>query len=89
MGTGHGFSIQTDPDIRRDAFLFGEAQSRVVVSVNPDLRSLFEAEVADVPVTCLGRVAPTAEITIDDFGWGFLPEWQEAYDTALEKLITK
>jgi phosphoribosylformylglycinamidine synthase len=88
MGTEHGFNIQTDPSIRKDAFLFGEAQSRVIVSVNPDLKALFEAEVVDIPFAVLGRVAPTAEITIDEQGWGYLSEWQEAYDTALERLIT-
>jgi phosphoribosylformylglycinamidine synthase subunit PurL len=88
MGTEHGFSITTDPGIRKDAFLFGEAQSRVVVSVNPDLNPLFEAEVAGVPYTLLGRVSPTSEITIDEMGWGYLSEWHQAYNTALERMIT-
>ncbi len=88
MGTEHGFNIHTDAAIRKDAFLFGEAQSRVVVSVNPDLRALFEAEVHGTAHSLLGRVSPTAEICIDDAGWGYLSEWQQAYDTALEQLIT-
>jgi phosphoribosylformylglycinamidine synthase len=88
MGTEHGFSIDTDPSIRKDAFLFGEAQGRVVVSVNPYLNPLFEAEVTNVPYTLLGRVAPTSEICIDGLGWGYLSEWQQAYDTALERMIT-
>jgi phosphoribosylformylglycinamidine synthase II len=88
MGTEHGFNVDTDPAIRKDAFLFGEAQGRVVVSVNPDLNPLFEAEVAGVPYTLLGRVAPTSEICIDGLGWGYLTEWQQAYDTALERMIT-
>jgi phosphoribosylformylglycinamidine synthase len=87
MGTEHGFSIHTDPSIRKDAFLFGEAQSRIVVSVNPDLRSLFEAEASDVSFSLLGRVSPTAEISIDDQSWGYLSEWEEAYNTALEQVI--
>ncbi len=87
MGTEHGFNIHTDGAIRKDAFLFGEAQSRVVVSVNPDLKALFEAEVNGAAHSLLGRVSPTAEISIDDAGWGYLSEWQNAYDTALEKLI--
>ncbi|MEK6480839.1 phosphoribosylformylglycinamidine synthase subunit PurL [Catalinimonas sp. 4WD22] len=29
-----GFNINTDPSIRKDAFLFGEGQGRIVVSVN-------------------------------------------------------
>jgi len=89
MGTGHGFNIDSDTTIRKDAFLFGEAQGRIVVSVNPDLKSLFEAEMSGVPHSLLGRVAPTAEITIDEQGWGYLSEWQEAYDTALERLLTQ
>ncbi len=88
MGTEHGFNINTDAAIRKDAFLFGEAQCRVVVSVNPDLKALFEAEVHGMAHSLLGRVSPTAEICIDDAGWGYLSEWQAAYDTALERLIT-
>ncbi len=33
---GLGFTIQTDSEIRTDAFLFGESQSRVVVSVREE-----------------------------------------------------
>jgi phosphoribosylformylglycinamidine synthase len=88
MGSGHGFNLNTKPGMRKDAFLFGEAQSRVVVSVNPDLKALFEAEAEGIPCTLLGRVAPTAEICVDGESWGFLSEWQDAYDTALEKLLT-
>ena len=86
MSTAHGFTITTDHKIRKDAFLFGEAQSRIVVSVNPDLKPLFEAEVR-VKHCLLGRVAPTAEIKIDEEGWGYISEWEAAYDNALERLM--
>jgi phosphoribosylformylglycinamidine synthase len=86
MGSGHGFNITTEASVRRDAFLFGESQSRVIVTVNPDLKALFEGEVG-VPFVQLGRVAPDAAITIDEQGWGYLGEWAEAYDGALEKLL--
>jgi phosphoribosylformylglycinamidine synthase len=36
MPRGLGFSIETDRNFRQDAFLFGESQSRIVVSVSPD-----------------------------------------------------
>jgi phosphoribosylformylglycinamidine synthase len=36
MKNGLGFDISTDKNIRKDAFLFGEAQSRVVVTVKKD-----------------------------------------------------
>lgn len=38
-----GFDVQTDGSFRKDAFLFGESQSRVVVSVSPENQAAFEA----------------------------------------------
>ena len=32
-----GFDIETDPNFRKDAYLFGESQSRVVISVKPEI----------------------------------------------------
>jgi phosphoribosylformylglycinamidine synthase len=37
-----GFSIKTNKEIRKDAYLFGESQSRVVVSVIPSEQKAFE-----------------------------------------------
>jgi phosphoribosylformylglycinamidine synthase II len=87
MANGHGFSINTGKGIRKDAVLFGEAQSRVVVSVNPDIHALFEAELKGTPFTKIGIVNANKEICIDDESWGFVSDWKEAYDTALEKLL--
>ncbi len=87
MANNMGFTIHTDKDIRKDAVLFGEAQSRVVVSVNPDLHALFEAEVKGIPFTKIGHVNATKEILIDDESWGYTSDWKEAYDTALEKML--
>ncbi|MEM6378646.1 MAG: AIR synthase-related protein, partial [Bacteroidota bacterium] len=33
---GYGFSIETDTNFRKDAYLFGEHQSRVVISLKPE-----------------------------------------------------
>ena len=82
-----GFSIHTDSNIRKDATLFGEAQSRVVVTVNPDVRAIFESELKGVPFTKIGTVNANKEICIDDESWGFVADWKEAYDTALERLL--
>jgi phosphoribosylformylglycinamidine synthase subunit PurL len=87
MTNNLGFSIHTSNDIRKDAFLFGEGQSRVVVSVNPDLHLLFEAELKGTPFTKIGHVNANKEICIDDESWGYVSDWKEAYDTALEKLL--
>ncbi|GAB2798845.1 phosphoribosylformylglycinamidine synthase subunit PurL [Rhabdobacter roseus] len=42
MPRGLGFSISTDDNFRTDAYLFGEAQSRVLVSVKPEQQGTFQ-----------------------------------------------
>jgi len=83
-----GFSISTDASIRKDAFLFGESQSRVVVSVNPHVHAMFEAELKGMPFTKLGVVNANKEICIDSESWGYTGDWKKAYDMAIEKLVT-
>ena len=68
--------------------MFGEAQSRVVVSINPDLHAIFEAELQGTPFTKLGFVNAKKEICVDDDSWGYVSDWRDAYDNALEKLLT-
>jgi hypothetical protein len=58
-----------------------------VVSVNPDLHSLFEAELKGTPCTKLGHVNAGGEIVVDEENWGYLSDWKDAYDNALEKLL--
>src|SRR3546814_18486378 len=41
MPNNFGFAIETDSEIRKDAFLFGEGQGRVVVSVKPEQQAAF------------------------------------------------
>jgi phosphoribosylformylglycinamidine synthase len=83
-----GFNINTNGDIRKDATLFGEGQSRVVVSVNSDLVALFEAELKGLPFTKLGNVSANEEIHIDGDSWGYVTDWKQAYDTSLEKKLS-
>jgi len=56
MASGIGFTITLNPTLRADAVLFGEGQSRVVVSVKPENISAFEKAVtsARVPFRQLG-----------------------------------
>jgi len=88
LASGFGFDIHTDDSIRRDAFLFGESASRVVVSVHPSLVPVFEAEMGDVPHTKLGTVKAGGELCIDGVGWGYADDWRAAYDEAIEKALT-
>jgi phosphoribosylformylglycinamidine synthase len=83
-----GFDITTDSEIREDAFLFGESQSRVVVSVSPKMEAAFVDYMyrQKMPVTTLGHVTKS-ELRIDDVSFGFVNDWKEIYDNALEKVM--
>ncbi|HMT30961.1 MAG TPA: AIR synthase-related protein, partial [Bacteroidia bacterium] len=50
MAGNMGFSIETDVEIRKDAFLFGEAQGRVVVTVSQDQVDEFIEQLASSDV---------------------------------------
>ena len=88
MANGLGFTVETKEGIRKDACLFGEAQSRVVVSVNTDLTAIFEAELKGLPFRKIGAVNAQKEIILDGESWGYISDWKEAYDTALEKMLS-
>lgn len=79
-----GFDITTPAEVRTDAFLFGEAQSRVVVSVplekDPEFVD-FMYESA-FPFSILGHVTK-GELRIDDMSFGFIQDQKEKYDNAL------
>jgi phosphoribosylformylglycinamidine synthase len=87
MPNGFGFTLETDTSMRKDAYLFGEGQSRVVVSVSHAFAPMLEAELEGVPHTRIGKVVADKSITVDEAHWGYLGDWQEAYDTAIEKLL--
>ncbi len=75
-----------DTSIRKDAYWFGEAQCRVVVTVSSDAADEFISAIGDHPFEELGVVTP-GEIFIDGASWGSIHEWKEAYDTAIENII--
>lgn len=66
-----GFDLITDAEIRKDAFLFGEAQGRIVVSVAPEKVDLFVDFMMEMkfPFVSLGQVTKS-EISIDDEPFG-------------------
>lgn len=88
MAGNLGFSIETDFDTRADAFLFGESQSRIVVSVSPEKMDDFvdELAAADVEFSNLGSVT-SGEITIDEQSFGSIAEARKLYDNALGGII--
>lgn len=88
MPNGLGFEIKTDHALRKDAFLFGEAQSRVVVSVASEKQSALEVllEKHEVPFLKLGKVKGYTMI-IDGEDFGTVAEAKAANEIALENYL--
>jgi phosphoribosylformylglycinamidine synthase II len=85
-----GFDIVSDADIRLDAFLFGEGQGRVVVSVTEEqVEDFVEYMVATgVNITLLGHVTK-GKLQIDEQHYGFIAEAKAIYDNALGAHLEK
>ena len=83
-----GFEINSDVSIRKDAFLFGESQSRVVVSISEHQLHSFEAELKKqgAKYSKLGQVKGK-NIVIDGENFGTIIEFKEGFDTSLEKYL--
>ena len=83
-----GFSVITNSSVRKDAFLFGEGQSRVIVSVALDKAQEFESLLNGFPFEKIGVVS-SGEMVIDGDFWGTIDWWEEKYDTAIENYLSK
>jgi phosphoribosylformylglycinamidine synthase len=84
---GLGFDVvASDFHIRKDAYWFGESQSRVVVSVAPGKANEFKKALGDHPYEELGFVT-AGSFEVDGMDWGTVAEWMEKYDTAIENLL--
>ena len=82
-----GFDIFTNHDFRQDAYLFGESQSRVVVTVSPDNKEQFEKFLQDkISFTLLGEVTD-GKIIIDDLDFGSINKVKEDYLSAIENIL--
>jgi phosphoribosylformylglycinamidine synthase len=81
----HGFAVkQLKSDIRKDAYWFGEAQGRVVVTVSEDKTGEFEKAAGNIAFEKIGTVT-TGDIAIDGESWGLIIDWKQKYDSAIEK----
>ena len=85
---GLGFDVTSPAEIRGDAFLFGEAQSRVVVSVTPDQETDFLDYMMETGIhfSALGHVTKE-ELRIDDVSFGFISDYARDFENALEQLL--
>jgi len=89
MPKGLGFDITTDAEIRSDAFLFGESQGRIVVTVSTSRETHFIDYMVEskIPFFALGHVTKS-EIRVDDVSFGFIADLKKVYDNSIEELIT-
>ena len=86
-----GFDIETDSTIRQDAFLFGESQSRVIVSVDPGDATSFLKIVNgynQVGSHYLGTVTDE-KIEINQEFYGNISDYKDIFDNSIENSINK
>lgn len=86
MAGNLGFSIKYNDELRKDAYLFGEGQSRVIVSVAPEQEEKFKNLMSDHSYEEIG-VVTEGVIKVGEEDWGNLEEWKEKYDTVIEKAM--
>lgn len=84
-----GFAVNTvNTSIRKDAYWFGEAQSRVIVSIKNDSTAKLESFLKEKNIAFekLGVVTDSA-IKIDGESWGNVATWKDKYDNAIANLL--
>lgn len=88
MPNGLGFAIETDDSLRKDAFLFGEAQSRVVVTVKAEDQEEFVEFMAasDVDFSLLGEVKGS-DVIIDGERWASVADYSLPYQNVLHEKL--
>jgi len=90
MPRGLGFSVNTNPSVRKDAWLFGEAQSRVTVSVSAEQQEAFSRYLSEqqVPFEAIGK-AGGSSVVIDGENWGSVSEWATIHHSVLSNWMNQ
>lgn len=86
MVNNFGFEITCDSSIRKDAFLFGEAQSRAVITVSNTSDIEAELKKLTIPFIKLGVVKGNA-IVIDGTNYGLISDFKHSFDTSIETIL--
>ena len=89
MPSNLSFEVAKTSELRTDAFLFGEAQGRVVVSVIPSNQAAFEALLSGLNqgFEKLGTVS-TGEVKVDGFSFGSLDNYKSIFENSLEEQLS-
>jgi phosphoribosylformylglycinamidine synthase len=77
----------SDETIRKDGYWFGEAQSRVVVTVSRARVAEFLNALGNHPYEALGDVT-NGTIEVEGSDWGVIQDWKNKYDNAIETIIS-
>jgi phosphoribosylformylglycinamidine synthase len=88
LTSGLGFDITLPAEIRKDAYLFGEGPSRVVVTVKQDDETAFidSMMLNGVDFDLLGHVTK-GSIRIDDEDWGHVEDYRNLYENSLTDIL--
>ena len=81
-----GFDVATDSELRKDAFLFGEVQSRIVVTVaekNKEKFIEFMSE-TETPFSLLGETTAKV-VVVDGENWGEISSMKTTFNDSLGK----
>ncbi len=83
-----GFNIETVDTYRKDCFLFGESQSRVIVTIAPDQDDAFQNYLINnnVSFTKLGEVFGL-DVLINDTNFGSVEGWKSVHENTLGEII--
>ncbi len=84
--SGQGFQITNSTDIRPDAWLYGEAQSRIVITVPAEQRAQLDEALSGHDHEYLGQVTDRS-VEIDGESWGVIDDYGQAYDTVLDEAM--
>ena len=86
---GHGFTVDSDPAFRADAFWLGEAQGRVVVTADESRTAALEDSLNEqgIGFTVLGRVVGD-DIVVDGEKWGELEDYMRIHQNTLGEVLS-
>ncbi|MEM9991678.1 MAG: AIR synthase-related protein, partial [Bacteroidota bacterium] len=87
MASDFGFEVETDNNFRKDAYLFGESQSRVIVTVEADKENTLInfLNTNNVAFSSLGEVTKETKVIIDQENYGSIQDWKLLYETTISR----
>jgi phosphoribosylformylglycinamidine synthase II len=84
-----GFDILSDSEIRLDSFLFGESQSRIVVTIDNDKYNEFIdlMKKEDIPCLAIGKTTKDGSIIVDDEDFGSIKTYKKVFNNVIGNIM--